>query len=394
MKVFTLVAFCSLVAPVLTASVSAGEAAIPNERRQALESLGQALFFDTSLSRNRTQSCASCHDPAHGFADPAINAQAGAVSLGDDGHSLGDRNAPSAAYAAFAPAFHRDSEGRYVGGQFWDGRASSLEDQAKGPPLNPLEMGLPDVATLRNRLLDNPFYVSRIGALFGAESLTSDDAVFEAMASSIAAYERSAALSPFDSRYDRYLRGEYALTEQEELGRTLFFSQQFTNCNQCHQLRESPIAADETFSNYQYHNLGVPVNVAVRQANGSASDYADAGLANNPAVTDPAAQGKYKVPSLRNVAVTGPYMHNGAFADLETVVRFYNQYNSKSAASKLNPETGKPWDEPEVAENLSLTELKHGSALDDTRIKALVAFMKTLTDRRYEPLLEQQSAGR
>jgi cytochrome c peroxidase len=387
-KLLTPVAFCWLLAAVFAASVNAAEVAVPDERRQALELLGQALFFDTSLSRNRTQSCASCHDPARGFSDPGTNTQEGAVSLGDDGHSLGDRNAPSVTYAAYSPAFHRDSEGHYVGGLFWDGRAATLADQAKGPPLNPIEMGLPDVATLRDRLLDNSFYASRMGTLFGAKSLTSDDAVFDAMASSIAAYERSAALSPFDSKYDRFLRGEYQLSAQEELGRTLFFSQQFTNCNQCHQLRESPIAADETFSNYQYHNIGVPMNAAVRKSNGVAGDATDDGLLNNPQVSDSAERGKYKVPTLRNVAVTGPYMHNGSFTDLETVLRFYNSYNSKSAASKLNPETGKPWGEPEVAENLSLSELEHGPALDDKRIQALVAFLETLTDRRYEALLD------
>ncbi len=360
----------------------------PDNRRQALESLGQALFFDPNLSHNRSQSCASCHDPARGFADPGTNSLAGAASLGDDGHSLGDRNAPGIAYAAFSPEFHRDSEGRYVGGQFWDGRASSLEDQAKGPPLNPIEMGLPDMAVVRARLLENPFYVSRFGELFGAQSLASDEATFNAMASSIAAFERGAALSPFDSRYDRYLRGEYRMTEQEELGRTLFFSQQFTNCNQCHQLRESAMAKDETFSNYQYHNIGVPVNATVRIASGVASDTVDEGLLNNPRVDDMTERGKFRTPGLRNVAVTGPYMHNGVFAELDTVVRFYNSYNSKSAASRINPETRQPWGDPEVAQNLSLDELESGPALDTKRIDALVAFLKTLTDQRYEKLLQ------
>ncbi|UTW13143.1 cytochrome-c peroxidase [Marinobacterium rhizophilum] len=371
----------------LALAAGGGESGL-DHRRQALESLGQALFFDTRLSRNRSQSCASCHDPARGFADPGNNGLAGAVSLGDDGHSLGDRNAPSAAYAAFTPGFHRDSAGRYVGGQFWDGRAPSLEEQAKGPPLNPIEMGLPDMAAVRARLQENPFYVSRFTELFGSQSLASDAVAFEAMASSIAAFERSAVLSPFDSRYDRYLRGEYRMTEQEELGRTLFFSQQFTNCNQCHQLRESALADDETFSNYQYHNIGVPVNTAVRALNGTAPDRVDEGLLNNPLVTDISERGKFRTPSLRNVAVTGPYMHNGVFADLETVVRFYNSYNSKSAASKINPETGQPWGRPEVPANLSLTELEHGPALDTRRIAALVAFLETLTDQRYEALLD------
>ena len=117
----------------------------------------------------------------------------------------------------------------------------------------------------------------------------------------------------------------------------------------------------------------------------------DHGLLENPAVEDKAQDGKFKVPSLRNVAVTGPYMHNGVFKDLRTVVLFYDKYNSKSAKRQINPETGKPWGPPEVPGTLSMTELEHGPALKDQRIDALVAFLKTLTDKRYEPLLEGQT---
>ena len=169
---------------------------------------------------------------------------------------------------------------------------------------------------------------------------------------------------------------------------TLFFSQQFTNCNRCHQLRPRQCMAEETFSNYEYHNIGTPVNRLVRAANGLGDEHVDRGLLENPAVDDPAQKGKFKVPTLRNVAVTAPYMHNGVFQDLRSVVLFYNQYNSRAARRQINPETGKPWAEPEVRENRSLKDLRHGPALNDKRIDALVAFMKTLTDRRYEHLLK------
>ncbi|NVK42958.1 MAG: methylamine utilization protein MauG [Oceanospirillaceae bacterium] len=361
---------------------------------RALEDLGRALFFDTRLSANGNLSCASCHDPAQGFVDPGTNRLGGAVSLGDDGRSLGDRNAPSVTYAAFTPDFHRDNEGQIVGGLFWDGRAATLADQAMGPPLNPGEMGMPDMEAVRQRLLENPDYVVRIGELFGPETLDDAGRTYRAMAESIAAFERTDTVSPFDAKYDRYLRGEYQFTEQEELGRTLFFSQQFTNCNRCHQLETSPMAARETFTNYRYHNIGVPVNEKVRAANGMEQDYVDPGLLNNPNLVDWEARGRYKVPSLRNVAVTGPYMHNGVFNDLETVIRFYNHYNSRSEKSQINPETGRHWREPEVAENVSLTDLEHGPALDERRIEALVAFLETLTDKRYEPLLEARKTAR
>ena len=91
---------------------------------------------------------------------------------------------------------------------------------------------------------------------------------------------------------------------------------------------------------------------------------------------------------MRNVAVTGPYMHNGVFSDLRTVILFYNKYNTRSQTRQINPETGRPWRWPEVPQNLAVKELTHGPALDDQRIDALVAFLKTLTDARYEPLLE------
>ena len=151
-----------------------------------------------------------------------------------------------------------------------------------------------------------------------------------------------------------------------------------------------PGSEGETFSNYQFHNIGVPVNERLRRLNGKGEDFVDRGLLENPQVDDPAQAGRFKVPTLRNVAVTGPYMHNGVFADLRTVVLFYNKYNSRSAKRQINPETGEQWGAPEVADNLSLKELETGPALDDQRIDALVAFMKTLTDRRYEHLPGEQ----
>jgi len=348
---------------------------------------GEALFFDENLSLNRSQSCASCHDPDVGFADPR-RAVDGAVSLGDDGESLGDRSAPTAAYARFSPTFHQREDGAFVGGQFWDGRAADLAKQAGGPPLNPIEMGMPDKAAVLARLQENPGYVAAFPALFGTDVLTDPDAAYDALAEAIAAFEATDTFAPFDSKYDRFLRGEVELTREEDLGRILFFSQQFTNCNQCHQLSKSAIDPAETFSNYEYHNIGTPVNVAARQENGVGSDHVDLGLLANPLVTDPKQKGKFKVPTLRNVAVTGPYMHNGVFADLRTVVLFYNKYNSKSAKRQINPETGQTWAAPEVATTLSVDLLTHGPALEDERIDALVAFMKTLTDQRYEHLLE------
>ena len=351
---------------------------------QSVEALGERLFFDVNLSANRTQSCASCHDPARAFSDPR-----GAASPGDDGTSLGDRNAPTAMYAAMSPAFHFDKDGRPTGGQFLDGRAATLEEQAGGPPLNPIEMGMADEAAVVARLREDPVYAEAFPALFGTDVLADTGTAYDAMTQAIASFERTEAFAPFTSKYDRFLRGEVELTREEELGRLLFFSQQFTNCNLCHQLATSAIDPRETFSNYQYFNIGTPVNAELRERNGVAPGTVDEGLFANPAIDDPATRGQFRTPTLRNVAVTGPYMHNGVFQDLRTVILFYNKYNSRSDARQINPETGQPFGPPEVPENIAMTELTEGPALEDERIDALVAFLKTLTDEQYEYLLEE-----
>lgn len=356
-----------------------------------LEALGEALYFDVDLSKNRSQSCGSCHNPDHGFVDPLETKAGRAASLGDDGRSIGDRNAPTAAYARFSPVFGRGADGKWRGGQFHDGRAATLEEQAGGPPLNPGEMGMPSKAAVVERLKEKPGYVAAFGRLFGETVLADVPAAYEAMTRAIAAFERTERFAPFDSKYDRSLRGEATLTEQEELGRVLFFSKQFTNCSLCHRLKQADGADGETFTDHSFHNIGVPANRALRAVNGVAKGTRDRGLAANPAVRgDHRQDGKFKVPTLRNVAVTGPYMHNGVFADLRTVVLFYNKYNSKSPARQIDPETGKPWERPEIAANLSRTELETGPALDDRRIDALVAFLETLTDRRYEDRLPRR----
>ncbi|NVO27521.1 c-type cytochrome [Donghicola sp. C2-DW-16] len=351
----------------------------------SLEALGEVLFFDTNLSANRTQACATCHDPEAGFADPR-----GMASIGDDGASFGDRNAPTVTYAAHTPAFGKDKDGRWQGGQFWEGRASSLEDQAGGPPLNPIEMGMPDKASVVARIKENGDYVAAFGSLLGQGVLDDPETGYAALTQALAAYERTDVFSSFDSKYDRYLRGEAQLTAEESLGETLFFSQQFTNCNLCHQLNVRPAAQNEMFTNFQYFNIGVPNNPDLREINGVQMDLVDQGLAAHPGVNDPAEAGKFKVPTLRNIAVTGPYMHNGVFQDLRTVILFYNKYNSISEKRQINPETGEPFGPPPVPETLATTELTTGPALKDREIDALVAFLKTLTDERYEHLLAEK----
>ena len=349
------------------------------------EDLGRILFFDVNLSKNRTQSCATCHNPNAGFVDDRDNGVKKMASLGDDGKSLGDRQAPTASYAKFSPTFHFDEKAKkYVGGQFWDGREATLEGQAGGPPLNPVEMGMSDKKAVVDRLKENTLYVDSFKKIFGADIFKNDDKAYEAMTIAIASFERTDEFSPFDSKYDRYLKGEYDLTPLEDLGKSIFFSNNNNSCANCHVLKGED-KEGETFTNYQYHNIGTPANNELRGKNGVKA--IDEGLLANSNVSDVAQKGKHKVPTLRNVAVTGPYMHNGVFKDLKTVVEFYDKYNNKDR--NIDPETNKPWDEPEVKDNISLQELK-ANKLTDRKVEALVAFMKLLTDKKYEHLLEKQ----
>lgn len=344
----------------------------------SLAELGQQLFFDTSLSVNRTQSCASCHDPARAFTDTRLNQVNAAASLGADGVSLGDRQAPALTYAGSTPEFHEVEQGLFAGGFFWDGRATSLEHQAISPLYSEIEMALTDEAALKSRLIENEFYKQAFTALFSDNIFERPDAVNQAFSTAIAAFQRSEVFSPFDSRYDRYLRGEYQPTVQERIGMGLFFSKDFANCSHCHQLGALPNSVGETFSNYQYENIGLPVNAQLRSANGKGADFVDGGFKG---------EGRFKVPGLRNVAVTAPYMHNGVFDELKTVLLFYNKFNTTGGTSQINPETGEDWGQPEVDGHRDMEKLNAGIPLSPRQMDALEAFMRMLTDQRYEHLL-------
>ncbi len=353
--------------------------------------LGKRLFFDPILSKNGTQTCATCHNPDHGFIDNRNNGVNGAGSLGDDGKSIGDRNAPTAAYAMFSPKFHFDAKkGEYIGGQFLDGRELDLKGQAGGPPMNPVEMGIPSKEFMAKRLENSPTYNKLFKEIYGDDIFKDSAKTYDAMAQSIAEFEKTDTFAPFDSKYDRYLKGEYDLTVLEDLGRSLFFSQANNNCASCHVLKVED-APKETFTNYQYHNIGVPQNHNLMAKNVvDPKIFIDHGLLNNPAVNDKKHDGKFKVPTLRNIAITGPYMHNGVFTKLTTVVEFYDKYVNKQRT--INSETGKAWANPEVKVGVAdMKLLKKAKALNDRKVKALVAFMNLLTDKRYEHLIKKDN---
>ena len=240
-----------------------------------------------------SQSCATCHNPDFAFVDPRDNQSGRAASLGDNGTSLGGRNAPTASYASFIPKFRQDKKtGDYSGGLFHDGRVSSLEAQAGGPPLNPIEMGMLSKAHVAERVRGKAIYVKQFKSFFGDSVFADDNAVFDGVKAAIASFERSRTFAPFDSKYDRELRGEYEFSELEELGKALFFSNNNTNCSTCHVLH-GPSHRQETFSNYSYHNIHVPENLNLQRVNGIKTP--DRGLANNPAASGTENIGKFRV---------------------------------------------------------------------------------------------------
>ena len=371
---------------IIAAVLATASLAFASPARSDLAELGRALFFDARISATGNQSCSSCHDPSRAFSGARDNGVAGAASLGDDGVSLGDRNAPSLSYASLTPDFHQNADGEYVGGFFIDGRAATMIEQAQEPILNPIEMALPDAAAVRERVRAIPGYVAAFEELIGPSSLDSPEQALISVATAIVAFEKTAEFSPFDSKYDRYLRGELELSREEELGRIVFFSE-LINCNRCHLLDRREHRPKEIFTNFLYHNIGVPINPDVRGKNGLGEDHVDTGLLQNPHVNDATQSGRFRVPSLRNVAVTGPYMHNGVFQELETAIIFYNRFLLGSDESRINPETNQPWGEAEVPSTIELELLREGQPLTERRVSQLVAFLETLTDHRYEHLL-------
>ena len=346
------------------------------------KALGEVLFFDKSISFNKTQSCSTCHNPGTACVDQRKNSANQMVSEGDNPHLHGNRNANTALYAMFSPDFHFDEKIQdYVGGQFWDGRAKDLAEQAGGPPVNPVEMGMPDKKSIVERLKANSIYYKAITDIYGESIWADTDKIYAIMEKAIAEFEKHELFAQFSSKYDRALKNEAELIALEAEGKALFFDKTRTNCSNCHQSSDAN-SAKETFTNYRYYNIGVPSNQALIKLNKLAADYVDNGLLDNPMVKgDEKQKGKFKVPTLRNIGVTAPYMHNGVFRDLKTVLLFKDSFNNPNR--KINPETGKAWDKAEYAQTINPDVLK-AKPLTDEEINALEAFLKTLTDEAYE----------
>ena len=381
-----------------------------------IEALGQFLYFDENLSEPSGQSCASCHDPAFGFVDPDAGLP---VYEGVIPGLFGGRNSPSSAYAMFSPIRYLDeTEGLWIGGQFWDSRATGealgdpLADQALGPFLNPVEMANTSKAQVIADVAASD-YAELFEDVWGAGSLEDVEAAYDQVALSIAAFERTQLFAPFSSKYDYYLQtclgeggvpeecalgtgvvaekvGPEVFTKKEWHGMQLFMGEVNNNngkltegegamCVLCH-VADWTLAADYApdvqvpawapagmvpplFTDFTYDNLGVP------KSDHRLLKDAPVDLGLGPIVVDPDENGKFKVMTLRNVHLTKPYAHNGFFKQLGDIVHFYNTRDVDAAG----------WQAPEYPETINEEELGN-LGLSSKDEAALVKFMKALTD--------------
>jgi cytochrome c peroxidase len=278
-------------------------------------------------------------------------------------------------YASYVPPLRFD-EGthQFVGGLFWDGRADTLEDQASRPFLNPLEMNNPDKATVI-AAVRVAGYADAFRSIYGPTSLDDTEQAFASLMDAIATYERSRALSPFSSKYDGYLAGTATLTDEELRGLAVFEDPARGNCASCHPSRPGPDGTPPLFTDFTYANLGIPKYGNSRyldqpsSLNPDGAAFVDHGLMKT--VDDAQQDGKFRVPTLRNVARTARYGHNGYFGNLDYIIDFHNTRDVGS------PDTG-PWAPPEVAANVDPRVGHLGLSTKD--VNDLWSFLKTLSD--------------
>lgn len=327
--------------------------------------LGEKLFNDTRFSSTGKVSCSTCHLPDKAFTDSPLKVSEGIDKL------TGTRNAPTVINAAY----HKT--------QFWDGRSPDLEDQALHPFVNPVEMGLPNHEPLLKIVRTDPDYVNSFKKVF---DVTPTQITIRHVVKAIAAFERVILSS--NSRFDRwYFRGENVLTDSEKQGFEIFTLK--GRCVSCHVVEYT----SALFTDGKFHNVGVGINQVPEEdvarltaeflkARYSKTDVDLKVLGDKKtselgrfAVTRNVTEvGSFKTPTLRDIALTAPYMHDGSLKTLEEVIDHYNRGGASSDKEKINPYLSggmKP---------LNLT--------DDEK-KALVAFMKTLTGKKFEKFQKQ-----
>jgi cytochrome c peroxidase len=396
----------------------------------ALEQLGKSVFFDQRLSLRGNQSCAACHAPQVGWTGdrPLVNAGP-AVYEGSVSGLFGNRKPPTVAYA-MAPVFHamtEDGDMLFVGGNFWDGRATGerlgdpIAEQAQGPFVNPVEQALPDTGCVVRRVCAAGYPVTLESRFPGScgiawppdvdtacelpagrlqmkpQDRAKSDQAYDHIATAVAAYERSREVNPFSSKFDRYLAGAAVLSPEEQAGLELFAGR--GKCSACHPLDRGPGGELPLLTDFTFDNLGIPRNpenpwyraTSNPAGPGWVDDGLGAFLATRPEWRKFAAEniGKHKVPTLRNVDLrptatfAKAYMHNGYFKTLSGLVHFYNTRDVKPACSGSLTESQALardcWPAPEVMANVNTDELGN-LGLSQAEERAIVVFLGTLSD--------------
>ncbi|HEX6706689.1 MAG TPA: cytochrome c peroxidase [Albitalea sp.] len=389
----------ALVAAWLLAGCGGGGTAAPADAggtdtatMSAQAALGRRIFDDVSLSASGRQACASCHSADFGHAAPnALAVQLGGPLLDQEGR----RASPSIRYLSTNTAFHFDDEGTPTGGFFWDGRATSLQDQAARPFVSSFEMANASVQEVIDKL-SRAAYADEFKRVFGADIFSRPDDAFDRMTLALQQFQREdTALRAFSSKYDEFLRGKASLTEQELRGLALFNRPDKGNCAACHPSAKAADGSHPLFTDFSYDNLGVPRNTEL--ARNTEPNVFDLGLCareGGDLVDRTDLCGAFKVPTLRNVALRQAFFHNGRFKTLKDTLTFYVQRD-------IHPEKFYPLDAdgtvrkfddlpPGFHANVNTSEAPYdrkpgdAPALSDAEIDDVIAFLRTLTDG-YQP---------
>ena len=347
--------------------------------------VGDKLFDEPALSAGGNLACASCHEPSRGHADPdGVFLPLG----GPRRDQQGLRSSPSLNYLSDNTAFRFNRQGPPQGGFTWDGRADSRAAQALAPLLAANEMANSSEAEVARRVRALSYFAELVFA-YSLPTDASNAQVVQALQQALADYQQGDVdYQPYTSKFDAVLDSRATLTPQEDRGRNLFSNPQRGNCASCHSITPPAGSTRPLFTNFEFHALGVPRNNSAATAD---PNFFDMGLC-GPVRTDLANRtdlcGLFKVPTLRNVARTAPYFHNGAVATLEDAVSFYAtrdteparwypaqggtviKFNDLPAAYRANVNQQAPFGQlPGQAPRLSPQE-----------VQDVVAFLRTLND--------------
>jgi cytochrome c peroxidase len=377
----------------------------------AMTALGKALFFDPALSASGKQACASCHSPTHAYGPPNdLSVQLG----GTDMHKTGVRAAPSLRYLQNVPPFTEhfyesdgnDSEDQGpTGGYTWDGRVSSTHDQARIPLLSGHEMANGTVASVvaKLRTVHGGRHAQAFRQVFGNDILDNEDTAFRAALMVLEVFQQTPSeFYPYDSKYDAFLRKQVKLSPQEMRGLQAFADPAKGNCASCHVSAIKQDGAFPAFTDFGHIAVGIPRNRAL--AGNADPKFFDLGLC-GPDRTDLKDRadycGRFRTPSLRNVALRKTFFHNGAIHSLEDAVRFYAQRDTQP--QKWYPRkadgTVDKFDDlpPQYRANVN-TEPPFGGkpgdkpVLSEADVRDIVAFLNTLTDG-YRPVRTASSGA-